>query len=384
MKALHFIVYRSLISVLISILFISLSMLHAQEAEELPYDIQNVTAPSAESGRLYVSGSLESDFQKAITLLIKADSAAGGFPMAQIQIAYLYNNWAYDGNTAERKKEAKKWAQKAYNGRNTLSTTYRLYMEAAWCEFEKKPRERIKWIKKVIEEDPKLWEMWFNLGWTHWRLGEYKQAVEPLEKTMVLSIQYNSGISASTWMLGLVYHLLGEHKKELEVYEKIPAPFNEHIWILSNKASAHFIVNDIETAKKYVSRLQDKWKEMDVSDAQMANNLGSIYDYADMPEQAEKYYRQAVTLEPKNAEFINDLAYLLIDKDINVNEGVELIQKSHKIDPNNFDTIDKLGWGLYKQGKIEQALQYLEQAEDLAPKFEHDINKHLKTVRAAM
>jgi tetratricopeptide (TPR) repeat protein len=163
----------------------------------------------------------EPNFQEAITLLIKADSVASGFPMAQINIAYHYNNWSYGGNTAERKKEAKKWAEKAYNRRHNLSTTYRLYMEAAWCEFEKKPRDRIKWIKKVIEQDPKLWEMWFNLGWTHWRLGEYKLAVEPLEKAMALSLEYNYYFSGSTGMLGWVYHLVGEHKKELEIYEKV-------------------------------------------------------------------------------------------------------------------------------------------------------------------
>jgi tetratricopeptide (TPR) repeat protein len=359
-------------------------MLQAQTEEAIPYDIKIVTAPSAEAGRFYVSGMQEPNFQEAIKLLIKADSAAGDFPMAQIQIAYHYNNWAYSGNTAERIKEGKKWAEKAYNGRNDLSTTYRLYMEAAWCEFEKKPRERIEWIKKVIEQDPKLWEMWFNLGWTHWRMGEYKLAVEPLEKAMALSLEYNYYFSGSTGMLGWVYHLVGEHQKELELYKKVPAQFSEELWTLSGKASSYLCVSDAETAKIYLNRIQKKWKEENVSDAQMAINIGLIYNNANMPKQAEKYYREAVNMDPKNADYLNSLAYLLIDKDINVNEGVELAQKAHQLDPQNFNIIDTLGWGLYKQGNIEQAVQYLEQADDLAPKYQHEINQHLKKVRASM
>jgi hypothetical protein len=132
MKTLHVIVFRLLTPAIIFIMVIFPFLLQAQNAEQIPYDIKNVTAPSAEAGRFYVSGMKEPNFQEAITLLIKADSVAGGFPMAQINIAYHYNNWSYAGNTAERKKEAKKWAEKAYNGRHNLSTTYRLYMEAAW------------------------------------------------------------------------------------------------------------------------------------------------------------------------------------------------------------------------------------------------------------
>jgi tetratricopeptide (TPR) repeat protein len=185
-------------------------------------------------------------------------------------------------------------------------------------------------------------------------------------------------------MLGWVYHLVGDHKKELEIYEKAPAQFSEEIWTLSGKASSYLCVNDVETAKKYISRLQQEWKAQEVADAQMANNLGFIYDNANMSKQAEKNYRQALNMDPKNAAFMNSLAFLLIDKDLDVNEGVELAQKAHQLDPQNFNIIDTLGWGLYKQGKVEQAVQYLEQADNLAPKFEHDINKHLKTVRASM
>ena len=374
------------ISALICIVFIFPLMLQAQKTEEVAYDIRNVTAPSPEAGRFYVAGmkKFESNWQEAISLLKKADSVAGGFPMAQIQIAFAYNNWAYAGDTAERIKEARNWAEKAYNSRNTLSTTYKLYMEAAWCEFEKKPRKRIEWIKKVIEQDPNLWEMWFNLGWTYWRLEEYKQAVEPLEKARVISEQYNHNIAGSAGMLAWVYHLLDEHKKELEVIEKIPAEFSEDPYILSSKASAHFCVNDAATANKYVNRLQEKWRAMDVSEAQIASNLGYIYYNGNMPEQTEKYLRKAVALEPEDANFLNFLAYLLIDLDINVNEGVELAQKAHKIDPLSFNIMDTLGWGLYKQGEVEQAIKYLEQADNFAPKYEHDINKHLKTVRAGM
>ena len=48
-------------------------------------------------------------------------------------------------------------------------------------------------------------------------------------------------------------------------------------------------------------------------------------------DKADKYYRKALSLEPENPVRLNDLAYFLIDKDRNVNEGMELVEKALEI-----------------------------------------------------
>jgi Tfp pilus assembly protein PilF len=76
-------------------------------------------------------------------------------------------------------------------------------------------------------------------------------------------------------------------------------------------------------------------------------------------EKAEEYYRSALSLQPENPNIMNFLAWLLIDKEININEGLELIDKALELSPDDWYILDTKGWGLYKQGKYQEALDFL-------------------------
>ena len=95
--------------------------------------------------------------------------------------------------------------------------------------------------------------------------------------------------------------------------------------------------------------------------------MGNIYYDAEILDQAEKYYRQALKLEHNNPNFLGSLALLLIDHDINVDEGMELLQRALEINPNNGGYIHIQGWGYYKQGKYEKALDLYKQYADQFP-----------------
>ena len=78
-----------------------------------------------------------------------------------------------------------------------------------------------------------------------------------------------------------------------------------------------------------------------------------------------------------------NLAWFLIDKDRNVDEGMELIDKALKVSPNNFYFLDCKGWGLYKQGKNKEALELLEKSRDLCPFYRNLIHLHIEEVKKA-
>ena len=48
--------------------------------------------------------------------------------------------------------------------------------------FEKKPRERMEWIKKYLAVDPQSWELWFNLGIKYSEIEDYDKAIESFEE----------------------------------------------------------------------------------------------------------------------------------------------------------------------------------------------------------
>jgi tetratricopeptide (TPR) repeat protein len=62
-------------------------------------------------------------------------------------------------------------------------------------------------------------------------------------------------------------------------------------------------------------------------------------------------------LQPENTDRMNSLAWFLINKDRNINEGLELYDKVLESSPDNCNYLQTKGWGLYKQGKYQKALE---------------------------
>jgi uncharacterized protein HemY len=84
---------------------------------------------------------------------------------------------------------------------------------------------------------------------------------------------------------------------------------------------------------------------------------------------------------------MNDLAYFLIDKDRNTNEGVQLIDRVLKFRPDNFNFLHTKGWGLYKQGKYQEALEILQNSWDLRREkavYNHAAFLHLEAAKKAV
>ena len=89
-------------------------------------------------------------------------------------------------------------------------------------------------------------------------------------------------------------------------------------------------------------------------------------------------------MEPENPVIINILAYFLIDKDRNINEGMELIEKALKLSPENYNYLHTEGWGLYKQGKYQEALDLLEKSWNLRLRYRHSLFLHLEAAKKAV
>jgi tetratricopeptide (TPR) repeat protein len=54
--------------------------------------------------------------------------------------------------------------------------------------------------------------------------------------------------------------------------------------------------------------------------------------------------------------------------------------KALEVSPDNYLYLDTKGWGLYKQGKYQEALELLEKSWSLKPIFDEDVYLHLEEV----
>lgn len=82
---------------------------------------------------------------------------------------------------------------------------------------------------------------------------------------------------------------------------------------------------------------------------------------------AENDLQTAMSLNPNDPTIMNYLGYSWIDRGINLDEGLSLIESALRLAPNNGAITDSLGWAHYKLGNYDRAILYLERATELAP-----------------
>jgi tetratricopeptide (TPR) repeat protein len=89
---------------------------------------------------------------------------------------------------------------------------------------------------------------------------------------------------------------------------------------------------------------------------------GALADRQKHMEQAERYFRQALDVDPTNAMTLNYLGYMFADKGVRLPEALKLIRKAVDQEPMNGAYLDSLGWVYFKMGEYELAEDNLRQA----------------------
>ncbi len=84
--------------------------------------------------------------------------------------------------------------------------------------------------------------------------------------------------------------------------------------------------------------------------------LGTIYDMQKRFDLSEKHYREALNINPEFAPAANNLAYLLAEKDKNLNEALGFAQKAKEKLSDDPSVMDTLGWVFYKKGLYDNAI----------------------------
>lgn len=114
------------------------------------------------------------------------------------------------------------------------------------------------------------------------------------------------------------------------------------------------------------------------------NNSDLLYEAALLadkigkPDVLEQLMRKLIGLQPDNANAYNALGYSLLDRNVRVEEGMQLVEKAYRIAPNDAAIMDSMGWGHYRQGKLDKSLEFLHRAYTANP--DPEIAAHLGEV----
>jgi tetratricopeptide (TPR) repeat protein len=104
--------------------------------------------------------------------------------------------------------------------------------------------------------------------------------------------------------------------------------------------------------------------------------MGIAYERTKEWDKAEAAFKRALELSPNQPDVLNYLGYSWIDMNMNLEEGLQMIQKAVEMRPRDGYIVDSLGWVYYRLGRFEDAVSELEKATDLRPR-DAIINDHL-------
>jgi tetratricopeptide (TPR) repeat protein len=115
--------------------------------------------------------------------------------------------------------------------------------------------------------------------------------------------------------------------------------------------------------------------------ATLPNNTDLLYETAmagdklGKHEAAEQSLRKLIQIKPDYAHAYNALGYSLLERNVRVAEGVELVEKALQLAPDDVAIMDSVGWGYFRSGKLDDSVVMLRKAYAANP--DPEIAAHL-------
>nr|WP_239113589.1 tetratricopeptide repeat protein [Shimia biformata] len=106
---------------------------------------------------------------------------------------------------------------------------------------------------------------------------------------------------------------------------------------------------------------------------------GISHERLDDWDRAEADFRAALELNPDQPQVLNYLGYSLVEKQIKLDEALDMIERAVAAQPQSGYIVDSLGWVLYRLGRYDEAVDHMERAVELMP-IDPVVNDHLGDV----
>jgi TolB-like protein len=348
------------------------------------YEFRDVYPKSAEAYRYFIEGMnsvLNMNYESGIQSLKKALEIDSTFTLASFYLSYAYS--------VIFSPEQHKWLDKAYRHKDRIPTKYQLWMDMWYaCQYGNSVKDVSRDCDLLAKSGINTRLFWSDIAVTYCDFThEYEKAIPAFEKVMEISQE-----RGTDWKFIQFYdrfltalHNVGNHEREKEISDiglKI-LPDNSNTFF-NHMAVCALSQGKMKEADEILTKYIAKRKELGTSESRLEGFLGGIYMRANIIDQAEIHYRKAYKLNPQNVDRIYELADFLINKDINVTEGMELVEKAMAILPDNLVLLRLKGRGLYKQGKYEEAVQLLRKVQESWSGADYDLSVYLPEAEQAL
>lgn len=153
----------------------------------------------------------------------------------------------------------------------------------------------------------------------------------------------------------------------IEVLEKLARDFPDQTSIQVSLGDLLRQQEDYAAAALAYDRALDHLPEEAGSRWFLLYARGICYERLDQWPQAEADFRASLALQPDRPQVLNYLGYSLVEKQIKLDEALEMIERAVAARPDSGYIVDSLGWVLFRLGRFEEAVSHMERAVELMP-----------------
>ena len=100
--------------------------------------------------------------------------------------------------------------------------------------------------------------------------------------------------------------------------------------------------------------------------------------------QMGKLFDEAFAHGGRKATYLNYYGYTLIDHDLDIDKGIDMVRRALGVEPRNVFYLDSLAWGLYKKGQCRKADKLMRRVVQHEGLSEPEIQDHYKAIKACL
>lgn len=225
------------------------------------------------------------------------------------------------------------------------------------------PQQAIEVFTDVINRRPNMGLTYSQLSFVYREVGQIDKAIETLEKGAALNLSNNQELLAK---LGIYLQETGQHNRSIEVLQIVLNKDPHHAEALNYLGICYWRSGQHDKAIESFEKLI----VLDRGYASAYNNLGSVYLSKKQYDLATEQFRKAVKYDPKLAGPYNGLGVVDADKGDYLS-AIENWKKAVELDNRQYDALYNLGILLTKIDRFEEAIKYLEQFIQTAPRYRY-------------
>jgi len=172
------------------------------------------------------------------------------------------------------------------------------------------------------------------------------------------------------------YIFENEYDKAIEIFKK---EFHDDEVLYELYLSKKDYKKALEVAQElYNKTKKPRW----LAESAMALYEGaSNKDDEHMLKKFSDMFEKALSKDIKDSVYLNYYGYTLIDKDMDIQKGVELVKKALEYQPDNSYYLDSLAWGYYKLNKCKKAYEVMKRVVDMEGLKEDEIKEHWEAIK---